>query len=151
MCLWLGSLTVFGSAQAREFTDTFGRKIEAEIESIRAPNVVLIKDGKTFLFPVSKLSEEDKAYVKQWMADNPEIKLDYRFEKEKVASEGSSKRRKEKWEYKVSVNNRALTDIDGITFKYEIFKQLNDRVSKAKKGIVEIEQNGIGLRAIELF
>jgi hypothetical protein len=123
------------TAPGREFTDTFGRTIEAEIDSVRAPNVVLVKDGKTFLFPFSKLSEDDQAYVRQWMDENPEIKLEYRFEKEKISSEGSSKRKKEKWAYKVTVNNRSLQDLDGVTFEYTIFKQLSDRTSTKKKSI----------------
>ena len=56
---------------------------------MRPPNVYLKRaDGKTFQLPVEKLSEADQAYIKKWYAENPQISLDYRFEKEKKDRDG---------------------------------------------------------------
>jgi len=124
----------WATAQEREFTDSFGRMIKAEIESVRPPNVVLRRaDGKTFVFPVGKLSDDDQAYIKKWYAENPELKLDYRFEKTKKSSSGNSKDRKEEWAYKVTVSNRGLQSLDGVQVEYTIYKQIRDRYAKDKR------------------
>lgn len=124
----------WATAQEREFTDSFGRSIRAEIESVRPPNVVLRRaDGKTFVFPVEKLSDDDQTYIKKWYAENPELKLDYRFEKTKKSSSGSSKDRKEEWAYKVTVSNRGLQSLDGVKIEYTIYKQIRDRYAKDKR------------------
>lgn len=125
---WLGSL------QARTFTSKDGRTIEANIETVRPPNVVLKRqDGKTFTMAVSKLSEKDIAYVKSWYEANPTISLDYRFEKQKLGSSGSKSRRKETWAYKVTVSNRSTQALEGLSFHYEIFKEINDRYAKKRR------------------
>ena len=121
-------------AEQRVFTDHFGREIRAEIESVRPPNVVLKRaDGRSFLFPVAKLSETDQAFVKKWRIENPQIKLDYRFEKEKKTSEGNSELRNETWAFRVTVSNRAPQDIDGLVVEYTIFKEVNDRYAKKRR------------------
>jgi hypothetical protein len=139
-CAFLTLLSAHPAA-GREFTNAFGQTIEAEIQSVRAPNVVLVRgDGKTFVLPVAKLSEADQKYVKQWAVDNPDINFDYRFEKEKLSSEKKDDRagsttidtKTEKWIYKVTVQNRSLTDVEGLTFEYTIFKQRKDSEVRKK-------------------
>lgn len=123
-------------AEPHEFTDSFGREIKAEIESVRPPNVSLKRvDGKTFLFPIAKLSEIDQAYVEKWRLENPQIDLDFRFEKAKKSSDGSSENRKEVWTFKVTLSNRAHEDLNDLKIDYTIFKQLNDRYAKDRRRI----------------
>lgn len=131
------------SAGSREFTDTQGRKIEASIDSVRSPNVVLKRaDGKSFVFPLAKLSKEDQEYVKKWRLDNPQISLNYRFEKEKVGSGGDKKRKFEDWCWKVTVTNRGLDEVTDLTFEYESFKQVNDRYATKKRRYVSGKVEG---------
>ena len=67
--------------------------------------------------------------------ENPEIKLRYRFDKEKKSSEGDAERRDEEWAYKVTINNGGHQDLEGLEVEYTIYKQLNDRYAKVRRRI----------------
>ena len=51
---------------ARTFTNTAGRKIEAEIVEVNGDNVVLKMNGKNYPVPISSLSAPDQEYIKKW-------------------------------------------------------------------------------------
>ena len=54
---------------ARTFTDEKGREIEADIVSVEGDRVelrIIKKGGKTYMVPVSKLSETDQGFIKEW-------------------------------------------------------------------------------------
>lgn len=69
---FLGLLSILsaGAARARTWTEaTTGRKIEADWVSADADNVtVAVKGGKNFTLPLSRLSVEDQAFVRQKLA-----------------------------------------------------------------------------------
>lgn len=55
-------------AQARTWTDTLGRTIEAEIVRADADSVTVLSKGREVKIPLTKLSEEDRAYCDEWLA-----------------------------------------------------------------------------------
>jgi uncharacterized protein YkwD len=74
----VGAGVVFGSAvderrgQLRSWTDKDGRTIQAYLKGTKGEGVLLVKDGKEYLFPVSRLSRSDRAYLNDWLeSPNP--------------------------------------------------------------------------------
>ena len=54
---------------ARTFTDKKGREIKADIVSVDGDSVelkIIKKGGKTYMIPISKLSETDQGFIKEW-------------------------------------------------------------------------------------
>ncbi|WP_309399018.1 C39 family peptidase [Cerasicoccus maritimus] len=62
------SISLAPPLQARTFTDTQGRTMEAEIVSYDSGDSVTIKrsDGLEFSLPLNKLSAADQDYIRQW-------------------------------------------------------------------------------------
>ncbi|MEO0416822.1 MAG: hypothetical protein AAF226_17930, partial [Verrucomicrobiota bacterium] len=58
------------SLQARTFTNSSGRSIEAEIASVEGDNVVLKMGGKSYPVPIKSLSPADQTYIKEWATNN---------------------------------------------------------------------------------
>ena len=60
-------------AQARTWTSSEGRELEADFVSATETHVTLkrAKDGKSFTLPLARLSEEDQAYVEEQAAGDP--------------------------------------------------------------------------------
>ena len=79
----VGSSFVFGSAlderrgQLRSWTDKDGRTIHAYSKGMKGEGVLLVKDGKEYLFPVSRLSRSDRTYLNDWL-ESPNPKEDAR-------------------------------------------------------------------------
>ncbi|MGF1485409.1 MAG: hypothetical protein ACFBZ8_13715 [Opitutales bacterium] len=60
-------------AEFRTFTDTQGRPLTAEVfqyEPVEQIVSIRLEDGRTFDLPLSRFSEEDRKYIKNW-AKNP--------------------------------------------------------------------------------
>jgi len=56
--------------EARTFTSSNGKKLEAEVLSATESKVELkVVNGKTYNVPLSKISKEDRDYVAQWRAE----------------------------------------------------------------------------------
>lgn len=51
----------------RSWVDRDGRTIQAYLQEVKGADVILVKDGKVYRFPVSRLSQADRAYVTNWM------------------------------------------------------------------------------------
>ncbi|MCW1884164.1 SHD1 domain-containing protein [Luteolibacter flavescens] len=60
------------TAHARTWTDTTGRKIEADIVRVEGEQVVLQFKGKEVKLALSKLSEDDRKFVVEWKETAPE-------------------------------------------------------------------------------
>ncbi len=52
-------------SEARTWTSSDGKKIEAELVKVDAGNVVLLMQGKEFRVPLDRLSPEDQTFLKQ--------------------------------------------------------------------------------------
>lgn len=60
------SLFLVSISHARTWTDTTGRTVEADFVKVDGANVVIrLANGSTSLFPISRLSEADQAFLKQ--------------------------------------------------------------------------------------
>lgn len=68
-CLMLVILLIGGAciAQARIFTSSDGRKLEAELVSVDGDEIILKRsqDGQLFRLPIGKISAEDQVFVRQ--------------------------------------------------------------------------------------
>lgn len=51
---------------AREFTDATGRKIEAELVSVKGDDVTIKRAGNEFTLPIAKFSEADQTFIRDW-------------------------------------------------------------------------------------
>ncbi len=122
----------------RIFTNKDGVEIKAALVAVRGGKVTLKKDdGKTYAIPVDTLSDEDKDYVKRWMAKNVHVSLDFRFEKEKLGSSEEGKIEITEWAYNITVTNRGFNDLEDVTFKYALFKERNDRYAEDRNEVVD--------------
>ncbi|MEM9017396.1 MAG: hypothetical protein AAGC68_10300, partial [Verrucomicrobiota bacterium] len=87
------SLVLIASAvtlEARLFTDDRGRQVEAELLGVNGSNVVLSRGGQSAQWPISKLSEADQVYVKNWLrhsSSKPRVRVSV-WEREGVSSAG---------------------------------------------------------------
>jgi len=52
-----------GGGAVREWRDVEGRKIQAFLRGVKDDRVILFKDGREYVFPLSRLSERDREYV----------------------------------------------------------------------------------------
>ena len=82
-------------AEMRDFEDSFGRIIKAELISHGGLDAKKVKmkraDGKEFEIEISKFSEKDQAAIRAWMkATPPKINYAFRIEavKGKIGSGG---------------------------------------------------------------
>ena len=64
--LALGLISI-SSAPARTWTDTTGRKIEAELITGSVDSILLKMGGREVRLAVDRLCEEDQEYVREWM------------------------------------------------------------------------------------
>ncbi|MEO5916386.1 MAG: hypothetical protein ABIS50_19270 [Luteolibacter sp.] len=60
-------------ATARAWKNDTGQIIDADLVAVRGESAVLSRNGKEFVFPISKLSEEDRKFIKEWQAHPPVI------------------------------------------------------------------------------
>lgn len=137
---WFVAITLWAvlmQAQARTFTDKFGREIEADLVSYGDGKIELKRGGKTFKVPVETFSDADQAYIKQWAEENP-AKVSYRFRtvmalKEsrsgRTASAGTmvdDKLKHRPHHYNVLVSNMSKSDATDVEVRFEIY--VNDVV-----------------------
>lgn len=66
------SLSVFDVGFARIWTDKKNRKIEAKLLRVEGNKIVLERKGKEVKVAISKLSEGDQQYIKEWQEENDE-------------------------------------------------------------------------------
>jgi uncharacterized protein YkwD len=81
--VWLLSGVGLGAAvderrgQLRSWTDKDGRTIQAYLKGTKGEGVLLVKNGKEYLFPVSRLSRSDRTFLNDWL-ESPNPKEDAR-------------------------------------------------------------------------
>ena len=51
----------------RAWEDRNGRTIRAFLKGVDETEAILVKEGKEYRFPISRLSEADRLYVREWM------------------------------------------------------------------------------------
>jgi predicted peptidase len=73
LALALAAFGLLATTQARTWTSSDGKKLEADFVSVSEKGVVLKRssDGRTFTLPLARLSEEDQGFVKEQSAPAP--------------------------------------------------------------------------------
>ena len=69
--LLLVSLPGSPFAAARPWKNDAGQIIEADLVTVRGESAILSRTGKEFVFPINKLSPEDRGFLKEWQAHPP--------------------------------------------------------------------------------
>ena len=59
--------------QSRSWKDVDGREIQAVLRGVIGDKVTLVKGGKEYFFPLSRLSAPDQSYVRDWVLKHPEV------------------------------------------------------------------------------
>jgi len=120
------------SAQAREFTDAKGRKIEAELLAHAGEKIIISRGGKEFVVPIAMFSLDDQQFIKDWIDKNPgavRFKFSYYtdLEREKVSqgkAPGSMIDDRLKvipYTYEMIVYNKEVAPAENIEIAYEIY------------------------------
>lgn len=121
----------------REFTDKFGRTMEAEIvAAVGSEKVVISRDGEEITVGIDLFSSVDQEYLRGWIRDNPgAVRLDIKLAPYLRSDRGDKKMVKvdydEKVEiqpshYEVSLNNVGDGTVENLKLDYIIF--IDDRV-----------------------
>lgn len=132
-CTILCSLILLLSlAQGREFTDSQGRKIEAEIVGYSGDTVIINRAGTEFPVPITTFSLDDQQYISEWIDENPEA-VRYKFgyyvdlEKSSISQQdapGGAYEDKLKiipYNYEMIIYNKGVAPAKDIEIRYEIY------------------------------
>jgi hypothetical protein len=120
-------LLALTSLSAREFTDTQGRKLEAEIVSATMDQVTLRRaaDGKTVTTYIKVFSAEDQQFIHEFARANVKYSFEVRYEKKKKdeqkVSAGGTQGTLENWYYAVSLRNISVVDAEDVSVSYSIY------------------------------
>lgn len=146
--LLLGAL---GTAAARTFTSTDGRKLEGEIVDADN-NVVSIKrasDGRTLKVPVDSLSADNLKEIAEWRTAKALGKLVFTASKEKVSSTGKkggggalTNTREQLWSWVITVKNNSSHPITGTTLRWAQVVERTDRNQAAVAGAAKTVARG---------
>lgn len=120
------------SIHGREFTDSQGRKIEAELVSHSGNTVVINRAGKEFAVEVNMFSLEDQSYIRDWIKNNPDaVKYEFNFyvdlEKLKISQQDAAggayedKLKTIPYSYEMIVFNKGIAPAEDIEIRYEIY------------------------------
>lgn len=139
LCL-LGLLV--SGAEARTFTNTAGKKIEAELIGVEKEAAILkLGNGRTAKVPLNSLSEEDQTYAKSWHEENKnklvesDVRLTIDKNSKRTNTKSSSgnkkddrkKSSKSETSYTCTLENSSTKTIEGITASYTIYKRVSRR------------------------
>lgn len=64
-CLLCTIVEANPNSTTREWKDVDGRVIQAMLRGVKGERVMLLKEGREYVFPLSRLSERDREYVKK--------------------------------------------------------------------------------------
>lgn len=134
LAMFLAALS--GTVDARDFTDTKGRKLSGDLVGVNGSNALIKRpDGTSVNVPIAMLSGDDQKYV----ADNAASLIHADFDI-KTAKTKLGKRKKrindttieiEEWAYKVTLTNRSSTDLPATRVDYWIFRRDDDGKNKS--------------------
>ena len=122
------ALWVTSSLVAREFTDPYGRKIDAEMVSVAGDRVTLKLNAteKEYTIPLTGLSEADQVFVKQWAKDNPSA-VNFRFRvladpviEGKVVGKNEAVNKPGEVKYRITVYNQSGQEVTNVKVRYKI-------------------------------
>lgn len=131
-------------AEPRTFTDQFGRTITAELVSVNGDLVTIRRDdGQVFNLSISKLTEADQQYIKNWSASRPgekpsadaekEVKFTPdvkklivnlsrgKFETRTLTKYDTYTHKHEQWGYSIQLTNQHLRPVSNFRVEYNLF------------------------------
>ncbi|MCF6314330.1 MAG: hypothetical protein L3J39_17920 [Verrucomicrobiales bacterium] len=127
--------------EIREFTDTQGRVIKAEVLLVKHGKVHLKRNGKTFRFPFADLSKEDQEYLRKWVKEN--VRYWFAFKESKVeqidkrTSKGGSKEKlaTSMKHYELEIANKSGVKVEDVRVEYQLAIRREWRGGKSKQEI----------------
>jgi len=132
LCAVLAMVLGASNGWAREFTDTMGRKLEAEIVTLGGGQVTLKRaaDGKEFTVPVTTFSAADQDFIRAYAAENISYSFEVKNTRERVSKSSSKvnqvETEKEEWSYKIALRNISRANADNVTVSYWVFVRADD-------------------------
>ncbi|MGV3660052.1 MAG: hypothetical protein ACO1TE_07700 [Prosthecobacter sp.] len=116
-------------AQAREFTDLQGRKLDAELISVAAGQASLkrLADGRVFNVAVASFSQADQKFMNDFAAANLSYAFDVAYTKKKIDSVkqnfGPTVQTMERWAYKLDIRNKQPVELQNLRVDYWLFRK----------------------------
>lgn len=124
-------------AETRTYTSSDGKKLEAEVMMVKEGNASLkLANGRTFKVPLSRLSEDDQTFLKEWAKENPAIsmnslRLEIRKSRKPVdLPKVTDKKKKARFSEKKStiiwkgtLQNNTREPIEDVKVTYKIFRK----------------------------
>ena len=123
-------------AQAREFTDLQGRKLDAEVISVAGGQASLkrMADGRVFTVPVASFSEADQKFMNTFAAANLSYVFDVTYTKKKLDSVkrsfGATVETVESWAYKLEMRNKQAVELQNLRVDYWLFRKEDEGQGK---------------------
>ncbi|HEY1052112.1 MAG TPA: hypothetical protein VGE39_20215 [Prosthecobacter sp.] len=123
-------------AQAREFTDLQGRKLDAELMSVAGGQATLKRqaDGRMFTVPVASFSQADQKFMNEFAAANLSYAFDITYTKKKLdsvtRSSGPTKETVESWAYKLEMRNKQPVELQNLRVDYWLFRKADEGKGK---------------------
>lgn len=117
------------AVQGREFTDSNGNIIEAELVSHKGGKVTILrKDGKKFEVDPTAFSPADMKFIIGWMQKTPEL-ISYNFvisaAKKKTeginTNRGYKRVKNDSWIYEITITNNSRDAVKDLEIEYRIF------------------------------
>jgi len=136
------SLLISRDVDARTYTNTAGKTIDAELTGMKKETALLkLKNGKQVKVPLSALSEADQLYIKKWWEENryKVTESDVRMSIEKNVDtirqprekdpkkKNQSKISENRTTYTCTLSNSSQKSLEGIQTTYVIYKRIIKR------------------------
>ena len=136
------SLLISRDVEARTYTNTAGKTIDAELTGMKKETALLkLKNGKQVKIPLSALSEADQLHIKKWWEENKNkvTESDVRMSIEKNVDTIRQPREKDpkkknkikisenKTTYTCNLSNSSQKTLKGIQASYVIYKRVIKR------------------------
>lgn len=138
-------LLAFSSLSAREFTDTQGRKLNAEIVSVTGDMVALLRPGETRPIgaKIALFSDTDQKFIREWAATNIKYSFDVAYTKKKLSSIkkklGPEELTSETWSYQIDLKNRQPVELADMRVDYWLFTKADEGKGK---GTARVQTSG---------
>lgn len=118
-------------APGRIFTDSQGREVDAEVlmVQVKEGTVTLSVNGSASKFPITDLSVDDQAYLKEWLARpfQPKVKVEVATVKGQAPGEFSKREvNKEYQHYIIEFTNRTVQELTHVSLKAGLYIRNRD-------------------------
>lgn len=141
MVVTFGSFFGAPAAEARTFTNTAGKTINAELVGVNGKTAILkLDNGKQAKVPLTSLSKDDQVYVTSWwqknknMVSENDVRLSiskkitsHREPKSKDGKKKDSKSKKTSTVYTCTLSSYCKKPIQNIKADYTVYKNVSSR------------------------